>query len=232
MIVLEAQLLDEHEQLRKQITALKDKLERAYRRLAGLREKGKYLGMQYDDSRTREKNTNDLVMGLLERQRELNVMLNRANIMLNRTQEAMALTSIEFNEMAKALPEPRKAEWSERVSRINELFKKSGVQDAELVDLENPPPAQTDSLETDELERESEEAFRRRASIWERSESPEPPTVEAVPVEDAPHVEVATRQPEPEPVAVSAEPDGDRQAEEDSLIFPPRRKSWWRRAAG
>ena len=232
MVVLEAGPLDDYEELQQQIAALRDKLNRAYRQLAGLRAKGKLLGMQYDDARTREHNTTDIISELLERQRELNVMLNRANIMLNRTQETMALTSIEFNEMAKALPEPKRAEWSDRVSRINELFKKTGVQDAELVALKGPSSADPHSLETDELKRESEEAFGEREWIWEREDRPEPPTVEAVPVEEQPEAEISAEQTEPEVVTISAEPDGDGQIDADSLVFPPRRKSWWRRAAG
>jgi len=190
MVLLEDSRLSEAEELTQQMEDLKEKLVRAQRQLAGLKEKGKYLRMQYDDARTREKNTTELVMELLERQRELNVMLNRGNIMLNRTQEVMALTSIEFNEMAKALPEPRKAEWSDRVSRINELFKKSGIQDAEMV-------------------------------------------------EDTPAADEAQEEPAGEVVTVSPEPEdggnGGRPEEliaEDSLLFPPRRKSWWRHAVG
>ncbi len=172
-----------------QLETLKDKLNRALRRVAALREKSKILEMQYHDARDREGNTNDLVMELLERQRELNVMLNRANIMLNRTQEAMALSSMELNEMAKALPEPKKAEWADRVARVNELFKQTGVQDAELGALDSGSARTEPSLDTDELKRESEEAFGRKQSIWERKERHEPPRVQAEVVEDEPQPE-------------------------------------------
>ena len=176
-----------------QIESLKDKLNRALRRVAGLREKSKVLEMQYDDARNREGNTNELVMELLERQRELNVMLNRANIMLNRTQEAMALSSMELNEMAKALPEPQKAEWADRVTRVNELFKQTGVQDAEMGMLGSGPKPEA-SLDTDELKRESEEAFGRKQSIWERKEKHDPPRV---------HAEVVEEEAPPEPPSES-----------------------------
>ena len=119
------------------IEKLKEKLNRTMRRMAGLQEKSKLLEMHYDDSRARESNNNELVMEMLERQRELNVMLNRSNIMLNRTQEAMAISYIELNEMVKALPEPKKAEWADRVTRVNDLFRQTGVQDAELGALES-----------------------------------------------------------------------------------------------
>ena len=170
--------------LAKRISSLKDKLNRALRRVEGLKEKAKCLEMQYEDARGREHHTNELVMELLERQRELNVMLNRANIMLNRTQETMALTSMEFNEMAKALPEPKKAEWSERVTRINELFKKSGIQDAEVSALESTNPAAGESFAKDEMKKESEQAFGRKETIWARKEQREPPRVEAEIVEE------------------------------------------------
>lgn len=200
----------EENDLQQQLADLKEKFYKTQRRASGLKEKAKYLEMQYYDARDREKNTNDLVMELLERQRELNVMLNRANIMLNRTQEVMALTSMEFNEMAKALPEPKKEEWSDRITKVNELFRKTGVQDAEVLGLESPTGHAADSLSADELKRESEEAFPRKASIWDGAEKKEPPRVEAEIVEE-------------EPSCVTLN--------EDDLVFEPHRKSWWRRSA-
>jgi hypothetical protein len=103
-------------------------------------------------------------------------MLNRSTIMLNRAHEAMALTSVEFNEIAKALPEPKKEEWSGRISRINDLFKQSGIQDGDFLGLDGPEPP---SLNTDEMKRESQEAFGRKESIWSGKERHEPPSVEA-----------------------------------------------------
>jgi len=224
--------LEIHE-LQQEIAALKDKLNRARRQLAALREKGKYLGMQYEDARAREQRTNEIIAELLERQRELNVMLNRANIMLNRTQEAIALTSIEFNEMAKALPEPKKAEWAERVARINELFKKTGIQDAELIALDGSQTSTPESLDTDQLIKESHDVFGGKESIWDRARRREPPSVEASKV-DEPDAQADAGRCEPEasaPPAGSAD-DGGKRLDEDSLMFPPRRKPWWRRAAG
>jgi len=225
------------------IEELKEKLGKAQCQISGLKQKSKYLELQYGDAKNREGNTNELVMELLERQRELNVMLNRSNIMLNRTQEAMALSSMELNEMAKALPEPKKAEWVDRVARVNDLFKQTGVQDAEMGALEsrNPRP-QVDSFDIDEIRRESEEAFGRKQSIWQRKEKHEPPQVHAEVVEeeetseqpqegirligeDAP-CEASEPEPEPEQFDQSAE-----DSEEDSLLFPPRHKSWWKKLA-
>ena len=223
----------------KQIDELRDKLHKAQRQATGLRQKSKYLEMQYGDAREREKNGNDLVMELLERQRELNVMLNRANIMLNRTQEVMALTSMEFNEMAKALPEPKKAEWSDRVTKVNELFKKTGIQDAEAIGLEssNPPPAE--SLESDDMRKESEDAFPKDGTIWKKPEKHEAPAIRAEAVEDdgeaKDHEELVIGE-----VLISSEEstsdardvDSGEGQDEDALMFGPRRKSWWQRMAG
>ncbi|MGC8861448.1 MAG: hypothetical protein ACP5R5_01590 [Armatimonadota bacterium] len=230
----------EIQELQQEIAALKDKLNRARRQLAALREKGRLLSMQYEDARAREQRTNEIIAELLERQRELNVMLNRANIMLNRTQEAIALTSIEFNEMAKALPEPKKAEWAERVARINELFKKTGIQDAELIDLEGPEGGTASDLASDELLKESQRVFGERESIWDRIRRGEPPAVEASRVDEhdpEPGIETARAEPEVVTLSPDSPPDegeDERQDETDegSLMFPPRRKSWWRRAAG
>lgn len=225
------------------IEDLKEKLNKAQVQISGLKQKSKYLEMQYGDAKNRELNTNELVMELLERQRELNVMLNRSNIMLNRTQEAMALSSMELNEMAQALPEPKKAEWADRVARVNDLFKQTGVQDAEMGALEsrNPRPP-IDSLDTDEIRRESEEAFGRKQSIWQRKEKQEPPQVHAEVLdeeetpappqesirlvgEDAPH---QAAEPELEPQQTD---ESTENSEEDSLLFPPRRKTWWQKLA-
>lgn len=238
--------MNETELLQK-IDDLKNKLHRAQRQLAGYKEKSKVLEMQYGDSRDREKNNNELVLELLERQRELNVMLNRANIMLNRTQEAMALTSMEFNEMAKALPEPKKAEWSDRVSKINDLFKKTGIQDAEVTGIDDSTPALSDSLSTDELRKESEQAFSKKDTIWKMAERREPPKVEAVLVEDEPEHVDETREDSStvnhvvldsiiDSYETTEDSDdnhiNDQQDEEENLLFPPRQKSWWQKLAG
>ena len=230
-------MLEESELIGK-VEQLKSKLVRAQRQIAGLKEKSKYLGMEYEDSRLREKNTNDLVMELLERQRELNVMLNRTNIMLSRTQEVMALTSVEFNEMAKALPEPKKAEWSDRVSRINDLFKKTGIADAELPEPGKPENPHAESLDSDELKQEAEKAFSWKDAIWNRKNPRTPPQVEATPVEEEtssvataapPQEEITVPEESPEAVVSGNGGESDERDEMDKLLFPPRPKSWWRR---
>jgi len=234
----------ENEELIQKIEVLKDKLSRAQRRVSGLREKSKVLEMQYHDSREREGNTNELVKELLERQRELNVMLNRANIMLNRTQEAMALSSMEMNEMVKALPEPKKEEWSDRVSKVNELFKKTGIQDAEIGGLTDSVP-DSDSLDSGELHRESQEAFGSVESIWDRTQKPSPPQVEAEPVsdEDADSDDGSDTLAESDTLvkdevvisqaAASAGSQSTEDSEEDDeLELSRRRKSWWQKITG
>jgi hypothetical protein len=230
-------VLDENE-LTGKIEQLKGKLTRAQRQIAGLKEKSKYLGMEYEDSRLREKNTNELVMELLERQRELNVMLNRTNIMLGRTQEVMALTSVEFNEMAKALPEPKKAEWSDRVSRINDLFKKTGIADAELAEPAKPENPEAESLDSDEMKHEADKAFSWKDAIWNRKNPRAPAQVEATLVEDEsssvattapPEEEITVPQELPEAVVSGNGGESDELDEMDKLLFPPRPKSWWRR---
>lgn len=169
------------------IETLEKKLMRAQRQLAALKEKSRLLEMQYDDAKARESNSNDLVMELIERQHELNVMLNRAQTMLSRTQEAMALTSLEFNEMAKALPEPKKAEFSDRISKINELFKKTGIEDAEL-SIEKASEEQ-DSDESEEAIATAEQTTVTKTSRWEsfwrRKQPHTPRNVKADAVDDS-----------------------------------------------
>jgi len=157
-----------------------EKLNRALRRMSALREKGRLLERQYQDAKDREKNSSELVMELLERQRELNVMLNRANIMLNRAQEAMALTSSEFNEMAKALPEPKKVEWSDRISRVNELFKKTGFDEADVRTLDS---GAAERFDNGSMRQETEAAFGKHEPASRSHEHREPPRIEAEPVE-------------------------------------------------
>ena len=135
-------------------------------------------------------------------------------------------TPSEYLSLIHILPEPKKAEWAERVAKINELFKKTGIQDAEVDALEstNPPPPTEDSLDGDELKKESEHAFERKHSIWSRNFG-EVPHVEAEPVDDHPH------QPEPAP-----EPESyavvEGQAEEEPEESRQSKKSWWQRIAG
>lgn len=215
--------------LQEEYIKLKDKLHRAMRRMEGLKEKSKLLEMQYTDSKEREQHTQELVMELLERQRELNVMLNRANIMLNRTQEAMALTSLEFNEMAKALPEPKKAEWSDRVAKINDLFKKTGIQDAEIVGLESSNQL-ADPFAKDEMLKESEQAFGRKDSIWNRKENTEPPRIEARIVEETDPEEAPAVEPEFEPVHIAASVSDDiPQPQEEISDLETKRRTWWQK---
>lgn len=183
--------MDEHKAV-ELIETLEKKLTRAQRQLAALKEKSRFLEMQYDDAKVRETNANDLVMELIERQHELNVMLNRAQTMLSRTQEAMALTSLEFNEMAKALPEPKKAEFSDRISRINELFKKTGIEDADLAIDKSPKLPDTD--EPDKAEAEEAIAAMQETtvttktsrweSLWRRKQPRVAPNVQAELVDD------------------------------------------------
>ncbi len=211
----------EESNLLNQIMALKEKLNRAMRRTEGLKEKSKCLEMQYHDAREREARTSDLVMELIERQRELNVMLNRANIMIHRSQEALALTSTEFNEMAKALPERKKVEWADRVAKVNELFKKTGFEDAETA--AGSPAPQAEAFDAGELKKESDEAFA-RTSIWNRAEKHNPERVEAMLLEDdnpCPHAEPADN------IVHRGAASEETCASDDEPFIQQQRKSWW-----
>ena len=95
--------------------------------------RSKLLQEELEHYRRRELRQDQTVDTLLERQRELHVMLNRSNIMLARAHEATAMLSAEFGELARALPAPDQAsnpkeaqEVESRVKKINDLFKKTG----------------------------------------------------------------------------------------------------------
>lgn len=158
------------EQTLQLITELQSKLAAADRQIARLKERARLLEREYEDAKLRESNSTQVLKELIERQHEQNVMLNRAQIMLNQFHEAIALTSVEFNEMAKALPEPKKVEFSDRITRINELFKKTGIQEGDLlkVDASAQPSVMVsegaDSAQPDVEEQEEEPVAESR---WE-----------------------------------------------------------------
>lgn len=112
------------------IQQLKDKLNRTQRTKAVLAERSKLLAQQVDDLRRRDEQSSHLMGELIERQRELNFMLHRANSVFQRMQETNLALSTEFTELVRELPAPESPEWEQRVSKINDLFKKTG----EMVD--------------------------------------------------------------------------------------------------
>lgn len=105
---------------------LKNRLDRALRDKAVLAERSKLLAEQVKDSKRREDDTHHIVSELLDRQRELNFMLHRANSVLQRMQQANAALSSEFTDLVKELPDPQAPDWEQRVAKINELFQKTG----------------------------------------------------------------------------------------------------------
>jgi len=116
------------------IDELKQKLNRALRAKAVLVERSKQLEQQIRDWRTREDRSDHVVSELLDRQRELNFMLHRANSVLQRIQDANAALSSEFTELVKELPAPQTPDWEQRVAKINELFRKTGHMADEMAD--------------------------------------------------------------------------------------------------
>ena len=156
---------------------LKRRLARALSQKALLREKSRLLEEELAQARAREGNSTELVQQLIERQRELNVMLNRSNLMLNRAQEVNSLLSLEFNEVVQALPEPQRKEKEERINRIQELFRKTGALEKE----EEQPAALESKIEGLDAEFSTLEHADRRNSLWGADE-PEP-AKESVPAQ-------------------------------------------------
>ncbi len=123
------------------IRELENKIARLQKERAVFAVKSKLMGDELLHYRARENREYSLVDELLERQRELNVMLNRSNIMLARAQDATAMLSLEFGDLARALPESVQIEVEghtetikveDRVNRINDLFRKTGQLADEL----------------------------------------------------------------------------------------------------
>lgn len=114
------------------IQKLKERLTKLLHQNDLATQKSEMLEAQSERDKQREQMLTDLTHQLMDRQRELNVMLNRANIMLNRAQEANTILSLEFTELCHALPAPEDPEVKDRIQRINDLFKNTGVSDAEV----------------------------------------------------------------------------------------------------
>lgn len=178
---------------------LKDKLSKALRQKAVLQQKSKLLEEQVEHARARENSSNELVKELLERQRELNIMLNRANIMLNRAQEVNSLLSLEFNDLVRALPAPESEEQGktveERVSRIQDLFKKTGRITEEEPALDEPL-SKSKVEGTIDAEFEHIEHSERRAYLWQSAPVETPQAVQESEPEQAPEPELVYEQPE------------------------------------
>ena len=118
--------------LQSSLQALKDRFGKVLRQRDLASQKAKMLHEQAERDRRREDLFTQLITQLVERQRELNVMLNRANLMLSRAQETNAILSIEFTELCHALPAPEDPEVRDRIRRINDMFKNTGTEEAEV----------------------------------------------------------------------------------------------------
>ena len=237
-----------------EVQELRRKLNKALRDRSALYQKSKQLSERVQEQHEREHTRDDVTRELLERQRELNFMLNRANIMLSRAQEANALLSLEFGEIVKALPEPRAKEFTERIDRINELFKKTGEvaaaqegTESDPMEASTPPPPP--NVREAEIVREPAKTAEPREVVGEPpAPNIEEPAVEAV-AEEAVILDEALPQIEPpaitedeiaaeldEPPLTEAEeviisPDADpvlARAADTDLAFPPRERPWWR----
>ena len=226
------------ENLEHEIKELRERLNKVMRQRAALFQKSKQLVERVQDARHREHTQEDFARELLERQRELNFMLNRANIMLSRVHEANALLSLEFTEMVKALPEPQKKDLNGRISRMNDLFKRTGraaEQEENLGSTESQTPPPPPNFSEAEIIGEAEPAPR-KAKWWKSEHQPteQPPNqtnVEPTPPEPSASKEEDVEPPltEAEEVVISpnAEPCRPKVSDED-LAFPARRRSWWR----
>lgn len=136
--------------------AIKEKLYRALKAKAVLTERSKLLSQQIEDARRREGQNDHVLNELLDRQREMNFMLHRANSALHHIHEANSALSAEFTELVKELPASTAPDWEQRVNKINELFMKTGALADELqdeifgkgIDPVPPPPIEKQPSES------------------------------------------------------------------------------------
>ena len=191
-------------ELVKQMNEVNSELLHAQMEVNSLTEKVMHLETICEDAKLREQHSRELVMELLERQKELNVMLNRASMMLNRAQEVILSLSAEFTELAEAQPAHKKKEWNEKLSRINELFRQTGVPDAEFGLTEEQPALEEGIAPSPEVPEPVEGRFAEIPDV----EKPAEETVEET----------------PEPTEAVAASMSSAQ----NLLFSPRKKSWRR----
>lgn len=163
------------------------KLLRTQKRNAVLQQKAKLLEemvqearRREEDARTREADANQLIQQLIARQRELSVMLNRSNALAATMYEANQILAVEFKNAANALPAPKKAELEQAITRIDELFKRTGVPDAQISDV---PAFQARNV-VEEFEPDFEEDGSKQGGIWSSNAPYKPPVVEAEPVDE------------------------------------------------
>ncbi len=131
-----------------QIRELEQKVARLQRERSVYAAKARLLSQELEKYRSRELRQDNTVETLLERQREMHVMLNRSHIMLAKAQNATAMLSLEFGELARALPETVSAqaeadpeqvqtvqyEIDDRIRRINDLFRMTGELSQEIAE--------------------------------------------------------------------------------------------------
>jgi hypothetical protein len=136
------------QELLAQVRELEQKVARLQRERSVYAAKARLLSEELEKYRSRELRQDNTVETLLERQREMYVMLNRSHIMLAKAQNATAMLSLEFGELARALPEtvsaqaeadPEQAqtvqyEIDDRIRRINDLFRMTGELSQEIAE--------------------------------------------------------------------------------------------------
>mgnify|MGYP002682002720 CR=1 FL=1 len=145
------------QELERTVQELESKIARLDREKAVFSAKSRLYADELNRSHRREMAQESLVAELVERQHELNVMLNRSNVMLARAHEATAMLSVEFGELARALPEPlaldaeapEMEQIEDRLQRINSLFKKTGSLSAEIAETLHRNAAATDAASAD-----------------------------------------------------------------------------------
>jgi hypothetical protein len=136
------------QELLAQVRELEQKVARLQRERSVYAAKARLLSEELEKYRSRELRQDNTVETLLERQREMHVMLNRSHIMLAKAQNATAMLSLEFGELARALPETVSAqadadpgqaqtvqyEIDDRIRRINDLFRMTGELSQEIAE--------------------------------------------------------------------------------------------------
>lgn len=197
---------------------LKERLARAVKSKAVLAERSKRLQEQADDLRRREDVIANITTELLDRQRELNLMLHRANSFVHQLRDANLALSSEFKEMVKELPAAKDSDWESMVSRVNDLFEKTHELAGEMEDelFRSKPSDRSDSVSGAAASEPSEQVSRDQQAAAAAEDSST--TSEVNTKVDAQAVEEASTEPDTKAHSAGQDPPISHEERMDRIL--------------
>lgn len=153
-----------------EIEQLRNRLNRELARVSALKEKSDALESGFSETRDREIQARELIDQLIERQRELNVLLDRAHNTLRSNQEILAQASPQVEEMAAALPDTEQRARIERLKRIRQMGTVESPRDEAFEPIDQPIALEPEFIE--ETVTQGEDAALRLEALLAEDEAP------------------------------------------------------------